>query len=696
MLQSLLKIIKFADILAPGTHLNVNGGWSIRSWLGVFLALVYGGLTMYCVVQQISEFRDTTQPFVAIETKLNSEYPSIDLIKNKHVPIIFAFAGETVPLSSEEYPAYFTLMYKRHIFIIPEDGSEVTITESTVPTVPCKVLLDKGIIKLEDFQSLKGYKSLLAERGICADVSEMKNLTVTGSFFDAYEEFFSVLIYPCSLDDSSLCKPKEDVTNVTIQFLKPAVGMDLSNKENPIRYDFSGEDYYYLNTDVYQLLSQQLVDNRITDRNGFLIPDEEVVQYTTYGQKTTVSVWRDGGISTTKDIIDAGGTNPYIWYELASGMKYNAITRTYTGFLDYLGTIGGINSILFGAFTLLYQLYHKKAEKEAMVHAIYGLKVGRKPRRCCARKSYDPHAANRVGPSPASFLTKSGMDKPIDPEIEGYSEKGTIYVSSKVIDEAFDTIRSNLDMVTICREINTIRCLASLLVKDYQKDLVPLMSLSKYMQEKRDREAKQKIVKNSCTKFLNKVASDLPLDDRQLDVKECMSKLVKQMEKNESVEIPGLKSSPNNLRDLQDHKLDHEDTEEKDLVDKVLDREGLITKAFEVELNNHAYVSLANVSALMGIPEIVPESRMTRMIMKLISDMTLNIKLPDFGNFNFMPEPAPALAPDTHPQPHPQNDELEPVKIPSVQQFKSTSIASKSKGVPHKKPKVAVNRKILN
>lgn len=205
---------------------------------------------------------------------------------------------------------------------------------------------------------------------------------MVGSNSDHYEKFGYLELFPCSLPGGVGCKSKEDVNTIWLQIVKPAIGMDLANKSHPIRYEANSDDFYILNTDSSQFYLQQLIMNKITDSHGFLIPDEDVVTYTTYDPPLFSNGWRDGSIKTTQTDIEEGHVAAYFTFEWCSGMKYNHVKRSYGGFLDYMGTIGGINSIIWLICFGIYFGWHYYQEKLAMVHAVYGLKKAKK--KCCS------------------------------------------------------------------------------------------------------------------------------------------------------------------------------------------------------------------------------------------------------------------------------------------------------------------------
>lgn len=612
MREVILKLLKKCDILATNMPLNMNGGRTIRTWFGVFLTLVWIGLALYATIEQILMFQDKSHPFVAVESKVNSVYPSIDVVKNKHLPIFFALAGTALPLTTEELKSYFTVKFRQVIYTIAPNGIEFEYKVNYMPSISCQALIDNGMLQLSDFGNLQAFANVVPTHGMCADTRGISNLTVAGSFSDNYEQFIGVELYPCSLPDTTQCKSKEEISYTLIQILKPAVDMDLGNKENPIKYKFNGDMAYYMNPDIFQVVNQPLIINEIVDSEGFLIPDVIAAEYTTYAEPTFGSAWRSGDVVTTEADIEAFLVNPYFRYEVISSGKYNKITRTYNSFLDYLGNIGGIYSILFGAFGTFYHFYHYRAQKEQIVHAIYGLKAKNKGCRCKRKKS---QSKNLVGPfNHSDFMRelriKSEENKEGNPEkAVDKSEAGTIYVSSQIIDKAFDAIKCNLDMVSICREMNILKCLTSVLLRDYHSDLVPLVSLSKYLEETQNQLRKKKKGHNSCYNYLSKKASYLQLDHHELNFREGMETLVKNMEllenqQNESIirssvispTFSQLKNSPSSTQlnfDIEKH-------------DVGVNFDSI--KAIEKSMTNQFYEALANISTLLELQKAVPES----------------------------------------------------------------------------------------
>jgi hypothetical protein len=615
MLEIIGKILLKLDILAPTMELNINGGWAIRSWTGVFVSIIYLTVAVYTTASQVQDFLNTTKPFIAVQLQLNTQYPSIDLVKNKHVPVMFAFVDTSTALKYDEMKYYFTFKYRQYMYIMPDGGDTFDVSITDLPTMACKDLIKKGVLDLNDYKNLGAYLDLLPEYGICIDPTGF-NLTVVGSNYDPYEKFGYLEIFPCSLEDNLLCKPKDVVNTVWVQIIKTAVSMNLGDKVNPIRYESNADDFYALNTDQSQFYIQQLITNEVKDEYGFLIPDKVALRYTTYDPPLFTAARRDGDYLAEAADINSRVTKPYITFEWCSGMKFNTITRTYSGFLDYLGNIGGINSIMSMVCIGIYSWSHWRQEKIGIVHAVYGLKKAPSKRKCsnilacCKKKNGSISSGSKVNSTSgadfqSSFTHQIGNSRrgvSTNPDIDAHIEKGTIFVSSSVIDQAYDSIRGSLDLVTICKEINTVRLLASFFIKNYQKGLIPLVSLSKTLQENKERLNTRKSETNVVYRAMNYIASGFSFEEQEDDIIEGVENLMKRMEEiknDESESDPGKHMNYGLESPLKGgiHSV----------AQSTMLNRSLVSKGLEMEMNSNFMEALTNMSSLVGIKSLIPD-----------------------------------------------------------------------------------------
>ena len=584
-----LKLLLSLDFLAPTMHLNVNGSWAVKTYTGVLISLLCVTMAIYASTLQVIDYFDTTNPFIAAELKLNTVYPEIDLVKNRHLPMMFAFAGGTAFINTTEAKKYFTVQYTMWTYIIGEDAStDFQFIINDLPVVPCRELIEKGTLNPKEFTTLGGFQKYFPDFGICIDASGV-NLTVIGSNADAYQKTVLLRVLPCSLPDHTQCKSKEEVNAVTIQLLKPAIGLNLGNIDSPINYEINADDYISLNTDIDQVTAQQLIKNTIYDAKGFLFPVQEKVTYTTYDPPFLTTQWRDTTqIKVTTDDITNFVAKPYFEFQWKSGQKFNLIKRNYNSFLDYLGNIGGINSLIMACCFTVYFIWHGYQEKLAMVHAIYGLK--QEKGKCCRKKRVHPRKSGTFDVN-SNVTAKTELPHP---DIEEKMEKGTIYVSDKIIDEAWDNIKASLDLVTVCREVNVIKYLSSVLIKEYQKALIPLAILSKQMQEKRKSESDKAIKKNPLFGIIAKFASDFPMKEEKEEdkVQEGVSALLRSVKDGE-------------MRKERSKTVVFNNSPEVSVDPAMFAESGPVLDRLELEMNDHLLVAIKESAKFLDVPFLV-------------------------------------------------------------------------------------------
>lgn len=579
MFGAFTKLFLMLDFLAPTMHLNVNGSWAVKTYTGVFFSLFCLGLGTYFTLVQIIEFFDTSSPFIAQELRFRREYPEIDLVKNRHIPIFFAFHNDDEIIPFKNYQSYITARFRMITYKSPSNPDGIfTVEKLDVPIVSCGTMIEKGLLDLKAYPGLRVYEDSIPEFGICIDPTGL-NLTVVGSNSDKYQSFAFLQIYPCSLSEGEGCQPKEVINRMWIQVLKPVSGLNLADKENPANHDINADDFFAINTDLNQHYQINLINNRVIDNQGFLFPVKEKVSFTSYDPIMFSTQWRNGSkIMTTKEEIDNREVPAYSVFTWQSGPKEFIIKRSYNNPLDYLGTIGGLNSLLYILCYTLYNLYHRYQEKLVMVHAIYGIK--KKPTLCCKKKMFH----NKVG---LGFDRSSLRNIKVDREDPPSDSEETIYVSNSIIDEAWDTIKASLDLVSICREVSVIKSSSRIFFKKYQRNLLPLVSLSNQIREKRTIEYTEKKLRRWPSK-IHRWISSLPVqeektaDSIQLGIR-CLLDCLNQ---NPTVQ-PGLSAQQG--KPLSPQRKNNQ-----------------VLETLEIEINMWLLNSLKESAKLLDLPFLIP------------------------------------------------------------------------------------------
>ena len=171
-------------------------------------------------------------------------------------------------------------------------------------------------------------------------------------------------------------------------------------------------------------------------------------------------------------------------------------------------------------------------------------------------------------------------------------DKGTIYVSGEIIEEAWENITATLDMVTVCREVNVVKYLSSVLFKEYQKTLIPLATLSKQMQEKRKREREEASKNNPLFGVIARFATDfVKVEENEEDkLQEGVSSLLKKINERE------FERSKTVLSKDKDHGFVVDGTEAKPVLERL-----------ETEMNSHILESIKESARFLDIPSLIPK-----------------------------------------------------------------------------------------
>ena len=458
------------DILAPSTQLRVAGNTSSKSFIGVFLFLAYLGLLAYTGYSQYVSYSDTTQPSVTTDLRYRETFPDFKLIEEGKIPMFLGMLDSVDFVKPEVLNQYLTLKLWVSTYTLNVGTGVYDHTIEDVPFVTCKSLIDSGVLRLKDLKGVSPtYLDIIPEYGMCLNTTGY-DLTVVGSAIDSVQKVITFGVSPCSLPGGIGCKPAAEVNKMWIQILNWKHGLDVTNQKNPVNFKLDVEDLLVVNTDTMQLYKFEMVQNEIVDSFGYLMPNSETKRFSVPERKSMNWVSRDPTVTTVKpEDIHFFKTRPYIYYYWVSGTKFNLIRRNYQGVIDLVRNIGGINSIIWIATYLVYVLIHPRIEKRNLVAAVYGIQQSSTSWCACKRKVHNASV-------PTSKLVAREGEEPQQTNTKTSNSTYTI-VSKEVFEKAYASIRADLDVVTICKELQVLRILSKLLLKNHLKEVIPVAAL---------------------------------------------------------------------------------------------------------------------------------------------------------------------------------------------------------------------------
>ena len=437
-MSRLASAFRYLDILAPEITLKVRGKSSIKTLPGAMLSLCYTAVIVYFIVLQLSQYLDTSSPQIMQVKTRTGNYIDIDLIKNKHIPMVNIVQGTQNITSFEESQSYATVMMNMLHYKLAASLTDFELTVTPLPAVDCAKLIEEGNLDKDLLSGffLEGNSKMFS--GICFNTSGVEAV-LKGSNTQVPATFAQLSILPCSLPDPTKCQPLSQLSDayVSLIYIEPEV--NYANRDKPIGYLANSDIYMPINPVMHNDMAHKLINNEIVDDNGFLFHTKSVVNYTASDKLESYSKYRDASqITCTFLEIVNQKCRPYI--SIFSISTNNKVTtrRIYKGLLETLGEIGGLRDLVTPVFVLLYIFYHQSASKSEIVKAAFKLEQKPNKKNCgCIKKKV-------VSPSQTQTM-----------ELKG----DAIQVPAEVIDQAYKQIESSLDIVEIAKEAASLRYL---------------------------------------------------------------------------------------------------------------------------------------------------------------------------------------------------------------------------------------------
>lgn len=236
--------------------------------------------------------------------------------------------------------------------------------------------------------------------------------------------------------------------------------VDLSNMENPVSYYLNWDREIYTDPSLYNYAIMEIMLNHIEDEKGFPYSNVNRTTFSTVKMLLSSVAFYLEEDRRGSCAGDKGPCWNFIQIDFYGGNERVENLRIYKSIDTVLGNIGGIKEIIFICFSLLHGLLTSTIYKKIMVEKVFGIVPASTSLICCNKKK-----------------GKVGQKNP----------RGSYFVPKEVINKAYDTIMSSLDVCTLSHQMFILRFLASAILKDYQLDLMPLIALNCFNKEEPDK-----------------------------------------------------------------------------------------------------------------------------------------------------------------------------------------------------------------
>lgn len=491
-----------ADMLAPEITLRLAGRRGIRTCFGVFMTVGYIlTLSIFSVIIVLTYF-DTSSPTVVQETAELEKNHRVDLGKSNLLPVVYLYLDELFNIKAEDAPSYFTIRFSKmelRTGFLPDGSTTIKNSKVDMDVIPCSQLKREFPELYSYYASYENdplYKKLGLTYGLCIK-SIIGETVISGGGSETDMDMLLFQVFPCSLADTSQCKPMSMAKRIAVAWALPVASLNMSNFEAPNRPTLAVENFYYINENVKQkfqpramltdiLDDQQSINNKFsgrTVRTSYFSIDRAMT--------TSNSRWRNPvQITCTPLEIKTLACNSFIQFEFMSSARKATIIRVYKSITRTLSEIGGINSFAFLLFYYVNHIYCSYAKKKILVNKIFSFfeesEAAKQEKRNAIRSTKKVIQDTKTS---GSFNTSKNLAQPdglnaAHPHAPPQTRQSVDileHLDKKSIEalrnEAYAMIEESLDVVSIVREINQLKVLVHLLLKDYHTKLTPLMAL---------------------------------------------------------------------------------------------------------------------------------------------------------------------------------------------------------------------------
>ena len=468
---------KRVDFMAPPVTLNVGGSSGIKTYFGLLMSIGY--LTSIAALSTfiVQDYLDDTKPKVAQESAESGFYPEINLNDNKLFPVSYVYFREVMPVPAAMVSKYFTIKLFKYSYksIKSDSGSTIDFNVSFMDVVPCAEVMQNETLYsyYKDYSNTPFFQQFGKDLGLCVKVDPAL-MKVKGGGADSHLEILAYIFYPCSLPTG--CATKEEMAEIGVVYSFPSTSMNFSNHEQPIQNYLNADNVVFVNTAMRQKFQGKLSITEVYDDPGLYFPLKLKSNVSSLDRIITTSRSRDPNqVKCTVQEMVADICSSYLVFDYMSSGKKLKIVRQYKGVVETLSDLGGVNSIVFLLFLWANYTYVEAIQQRHLVRMVFDFfneklfttKPAQSSRfRCCKKNKLSmakPAAALR---SQASIVSMSDPNSLEPAVVKGLHE------------HAYKMIENSLDIVTLVKEINSLKVLTHFLLKDYHLKLVPLISLS--------------------------------------------------------------------------------------------------------------------------------------------------------------------------------------------------------------------------
>ena len=434
---------------------------SVRSRVGGGLTLLLGVSVILVASLCVRSFVSRDNPISNYQ--ITTEAASLDLGQSGYLPAVLLYYNDSTLLIEPSEVAKFVsvVVFKDVVYF---DGRK---ERREFDVVSCEAASKEGdqYGYIEKYETVRKYGLCVGRRGLeqfRLDTNLDRYLRNGNNGWD--QQSLNIEIKPCVL--GSQCKVESEVELVSVQVVLPEVSLNLRNFGNPVRLDpILQGNIHKVRSNVTTEIEHVLQKVKVEDYIGILPRWSETSE--SIKQKESIfSVYerQNNSVTCGSDYAQLGTScSSYVSHKILSGSSSILYSRKHATIVDFLAQIGGFKEILLLIFIALYSRYQSNLRDDLLIEKVYGFLNDPLLHKSQVQKANEGQN-QLLAKSRSSLCCKKKHD--------------TLEKQRKALrNKALQAIENNLQITNLLQEINMMRIISSLMLKERNKTLVPILSL---------------------------------------------------------------------------------------------------------------------------------------------------------------------------------------------------------------------------
>ena len=465
-----LSWIKQCDFMAPPISLTIGGSSGLKTYFGVLMAACYMvsiiGLGWFIV----SRFFDLTSPDVSEEISNSDAFPPFDIVEQQLFPVSFFFLDQSDRIPSSEVSRYVTVKLNILKKISNRDsGRESRVISKEFDVLPCEQVLpvESQRRRYSLYKESAYFSQFAHQYGMCILIDE-ENLKIYGGGADDEIVTLAYTLYPCSL--STGCADLQEIDRVSFKYSIPSTSINISNFETPISKIASFDRVGALIRDLTQIITFKLTAKQVIDDPGLYMKLKAREIIATPSPPSSVLKRRSTNlVSCSDEGITSQNCLPLFVIELESSGTNTRLFRKYRGAVETIGDVGGVNSLVFLICLYVNYAYLSIYEQQLVIRKVFSF------------FSHPLFTQKKQRSDSKGFSINKSKVLDAKEDSNSKDEERARETERKQLKElegsAFRLVLDSLDIVNLVNELNNLKLLSHLLLKEHHRTVLPLVCM---------------------------------------------------------------------------------------------------------------------------------------------------------------------------------------------------------------------------